>query len=491
MEVIWGISALNHDASITVMDSGNNILFAAHSERYSRIKNDRFLNSNIIDAAKKFGNPVQIAWFEKPYLKKSRQAFAGQWDEVWTPTPSAYLGTLNLGHIPVVYIPHHQSHAAAGYFTSKFSNAAIIVVDAIGEWDTISVWDAKAASLKKIHSVRYPSSLGLLYSAMTQRVGLKPNEEEYILMGMAAYGKPIHTESILNDFVSYYKTPDFTLRENVHRGIRQWRPDLSTEQDFMDIAASIQLITENFMCDIAKWARQNIQSDNLILMGGCALNCVANEKIARLGLFKDIWIMPNPGDAGSSLGAILAYTQVHANWNNPYLGTNIDRPFDVSKVVDAIVSDKIIGIATGRAEFGPRALGNRSLIADPRGDEIKSKVNAIKKRQQFRPFAPIVLEGLAHSYFDMPVRTSPYMQFTARCLRPDLFPAICHVDGSSRVQTLNEEQNPRIFAVLTEFYRRTGCPILLNTSLNIKGEPLVDSWEDAMQFQSKYNITIF
>lgn len=491
MEVIWGISALNHDASITVMDSGNNILFAAHSERYSRIKNDRFLNSDIIDAAKKFGNPSRIVWFEKPYLKKMRQAFAGQWDEVWTHTPSTYLGTLNLSHIPVTYTPHHESHAAAGYFTSKFSNAAIIVVDAIGEWDTISVWDAKGSNLKKIHSVEYPNSLGLLYSAMTQRIGLKPNEEEYILMGMAAYGRPIHVESIIDDFVSYYKTPHFTLKENVHRGIRYWRPDLTTEQDFMDIAASIQLITENFMCDIAKWARQNIQSNNLILMGGVALNCVANEKIARLELFEDIWIMPNPGDAGSSLGAILAYTQVHANWDNPYLGTNIDRYFDVSATVDAIISNKIIGIATGRAEFGPRALGNRSLIADPRGNEIKAKVNEIKKRQQFRPFAPIVLEHLAHNYFDMPVKTSPYMQFTAKCLRPDLFPAICHVDGSSRVQTLNEEQNPRIFAVLTEFYRRTGCPILLNTSLNIKGEPLVDNWEDAVEFQNKYNIPMF
>ncbi len=490
MNTIWGISALNHDASITVVQH-NKILFAGHSERYSRIKNDCYLNHSIVRDAMSFGIPDRIVWFEKPILKKSRQVYAGQWGEVFTQTPADYLRNFRLNDIPISYVHHHMSHAAAGYYTSSFNDAAIIVVDAIGEWDTISVWHGKHDLLTKIHSVQYPHSIGLLYSAMTQRVGLKPNEEEYILMGMAAYGKPIYKDIIFADFIETMSGPDITLKENVHKGAGHWRPDLKTENDYMNIAASIQSIVEDFMSNLAAWAKRVTDSRNLVIMGGVALNCVANEKIARSKLFKDIWIMPNPGDAGSSLGCIAAYLKEKIIWDSPYLGTNIDRPFDTSAVADAIIKNKIIGIATGRAEFGPRALGNRSLIADPRGDTIKEQVNNIKKRQQFRPFAPIVLEHLAHEYFDLPVKTSPYMQFTAKCLRPDLFPAICHVDGSSRVQTLNERQNPKIYAVLDNFYNKTGYPILLNTSLNIKGEPLVDSWEDALQFQSKYKINIF
>ena len=490
MNIIWGVCALNHDASITVM-RGNEILFAGHSERYSRIKNDPYLNDKLIADALTYGKPSELVWFEKPILKKSRQLYASQWHDVMSQTPAAYLKSTSLCDIPVTYVPHHESHAAAGYYTSKFNDAAVVVVDAIGEWDTISVWHAIGNTMTKVHSVQYPDSLGLLYSAVTHRIGLKPNEEEYILMGMAAYGKPVYYEDLMNDIVEDATAPNFRLRVNLHQGMRNWRPDIKSEQDYMNLAASVQLITENFMCDIARWARKNVPSPNLVLMGGCALNCVANEKIARTGLYDDIWIMPNPGDAGSSLGAILAHTKIKAAWHNPYLGTNISQPFKIGAAVDALCNGDIIGVAQGRAEFGPRALGNRSILADPRGDTIKDRVNDIKKRQRFRPFAPIVLEHLADKYFDMPVNTSPYMQFTAACLRSDLFPAICHVDGSSRVQTLNREQNPLMYELLNQFYKKTGCPILLNTSLNIKGEPLVDSWEDALRFQSKYNVKIF
>jgi len=489
MNLIWGICALNHDASITVM-SGNEILFAGHAERYSRIKNDPLLNSGLISAALAYGKPDKLIWFEQPYLKKSRQVYAGQWDEVKSQSPKAYLKSLGL-NLPIEYIPHHESHAAAGYFTSGFDDAAIVVVDAIGEWDTISVWHAEGDKLKKIHSTHYPNSLGLLYSAVTHRIGLKPNEEEYILMGMAAYGQPRYYEDLKNDLIADCNAPNFKLKENLHRGMRWWREDLSTEQDFMDIAASIQKIAEEFMCDITCWAAKNAPSTNLVLMGGCALNCVANEKIARQNLFDNIWIMPNPGDAGSSLGCILSHTKSKAIWISPYLGTDISREFIMGTAVKALSEGNIIGVATGRAEFGPRALGNRSLLADPRGNTIKDRVNDIKKRQRFRPFAPIVIEDLADQYFDMPVKTSPYMQFTAKCRHPELYPAICHIDGSSRVQTLNKDQNPKIYELLTQFYETTGCPILLNTSLNIKGEPLVDSWEDAIRFQNKYGVQIF
>ena len=490
MKTYWGISALNHDASITVVRN-NEILFAAHAERYSRIKNDQFLNDKIISAALQYGEPDEIVWFEKPFLKKTRQAYAGQWSEVMGQSPRKYMNSLGFFDVPIEYVSHHHSHAAAGYFTTPLRSATVIVIDAIGEWDTITVWKAIDNSLKKVTSVTYPDSIGLLYSAMTQRIGLKPNEEEYILMGMAAYGEPKYVDDIKNDFIYNITMPDFKLKENVHRGISWWRPELTTEKDYMDIAASIQQVTEECILNIVKWAADNTTSPNLVLMGGVALNCVANEKIAKTGLYDNIWLMPNPGDSGSSLGAIAAYLSEKLHWKGPYLGTTIDRHLDVNHVVDAILEHKIIGIANGRAEFGPRALGNRSLIADPRGDDIKSAVNDIKKRQQFRPFAPIVLEEFAHEYFDMPVKTSPYMQFTAMCKRQDLFPAICHVDGSSRVQTVNYDQHPKLYAILLEFYNRTGCPILLNTSLNIKGEPLVDTWDDALRFQEKHGIKIF
>jgi carbamoyltransferase len=490
MKIIWGICALNHDASISVT-RGKEILFAGHAERYSKIKNDQLLNSGLISAAMEFGKPDIIVWYEKPVIKKSRQLYSGQWDEVFSQTPKQYLTGCGLGNTPIKYVSHHKSHAAAGYYTSGFNDAVVVVIDAIGEWDTMSVWSGVNNDLTKIHTSKYPNSLGLLYSALTQRIGLKPNEEEYILMGMAAYGRPVHCDSILDSFIEKASADKFVLKTNVHRGVLDWRPDLVSSTDFFDIAASIQRITEDYIISLIQWVSTQVSTKNLVLMGGCALNCVANEKIAKTALFDNIWIMPNPGDAGSSLGAILAYTNSHINWTTPYLGTNIDRPFNVDQVVSAIINEKIIGIASGKAEFGPRALGNRSLIADPRGVTIKDQVNRIKHRQQFRPFAPIVLAEHAATYFEMPVSASPYMQFTAKCKRPDLFPAICHIDGTSRVQTLSRDQNPQLHAVLSEFYKRTGCPILLNTSLNIKGQPLVDTWMDAQAFGKTYGISVF
>lgn len=489
MKIYWGISALNHDASIAAIQ-GDKILFAAHSERYSGIKNDRYLNYLLVQEALTYGHPDEIVWFEKPFLKKTRQFYAGQWNEVKSIMPRSYLAQFGINST-ISYVPHHLSHAAAGYYTSGFDNATIVVVDAIGEWDTISIWSAAGNKLKKVQSCVYPNSIGLLYSAMTDRIGLKANEEEYILMGMAAYGNPIYYNDIKNDFIEEMSGGNLVLKENTHVGIKWWKPELTTERDYMNIAASIQAITEDFMINISQYARKYLPSCNLVLMGGVALNCVANESIARLGMFDNIWIMPNPGDAGSSIGAVAAKLNRKLNWQHPYLGTNIDRPFDPIKVVDAILEHKIIGVANGRAEFGPRALGNRSLIADPRGSTIRDEVNNIKKRQQFRPFAPIVMEDHVHKHFDMPVKTSPYMQFTAKCLQPNLFPAICHIDGTSRVQTLNKEQNPIFYAVLEEFYNRTSCPMLLNTSLNIKGEPLVNTWDDALRFQEVHNIHIF
>lgn len=487
---IWGISALSHDASITVID-GKDILFAGHSERYSKQKNDKLLNPLIVSEALKHGDPDEIIWFEKPFAKKSRQVAAGEWAEAYSNWPKAHLNDLGL-KAPLSYVEHHKSHAAGGYFTSGFSDASILVCDAIGEWATTTVWSVNGKDFTKQFEQKYPHSIGLFYSAMTHRVGLKPNEEEYILMGMAAYGKPRYVEQIKRDLIDISSAPHFECKRNLHLGCMDWlQHDILTEQDTFDLAASAQVIVEEYLLGTAKWMAANLPSKNLVLSGGVALNCVANSKIAELKLFNDIWIMPNPGDAGSSLGAAAYWKKEQLNWQGPYLGTNIDQPFNLSGILSELAFSKIAAIANGRAEFGPRALGNRSLIADPRGKDIKDRVNDIKKRQRFRPFAPMILEQFAHEYFDLPVNASPYMQFTAQCKFPNELPAICHYDGSARVQTVNEKDNPNVFALLSEFYRQTGCPILLNTSLNIKGQPLVDTWEDAATFSNKYNVRIF
>jgi carbamoyltransferase len=484
--IIYGICANEHDASLAVVRD-QDILFASHAERYSRKKNDPHLNEELVTDARAYGEPDLLVWYEKPFLKRTRKLWAGQYEHVARRDGTTYLQQFKF-HAPVQYVGHHESHAAAGFFTSPFEEAAVLVVDAIGEWDTISAWEGRGRSLKKFWSQRYPHSLGLLYSAFTHRVDLKPNEEEYILMGMAAFGEPIYRDLIWSDFIARFDPPHLVLKENVHRGIRWWRPEL---QDRENIAASIQKITEEVLVGIAKWLAKATGQRNLVLMGGLALNCVANAMIAREAVFDDIWIMPNPGDAGSSIGAVAAYTRRHLNWLHPYLGYNIDRPFDLDGALNALRAGEVVGIANGRAEFGPRALGNRSLITDPRGPFTKDRVNLIKKRELFRPFAPIVMAEYADDYFDMPIKTSPYMQFVAKVRHPELFPAISHYDNTARVQTLEYDQNPKLYYLMECFRRETGCPMLLNTSLNIKGEPLVNTWEDAQQFAAKWNIKIF
>jgi len=219
------------------------------------------------------------------------------------------------------------------------------------------------------------------------------------------------------------------------------------------------------------------------------LNCVANSLLAEQ--YPNLWIIPNPGDGGSSLGAAAFVLGEHLDWNNTFLGYDIKGEYPIEPLVDELVKGNIVGVASGRAEFGPRALGNRSLLADPRGDDIKDKVNKIKHRQEFRPFAPAVLEEHAHEIFEMPVQKSQYMQFVAKCKRPDLYPAITHIDGTSRVQTVSETDNPNSYKLIKEFYKKTGCPMLLNTSLNIKGMPIVNNEEHAKAFEEKYGVKVF
>jgi carbamoyltransferase len=485
--MILGITAQNHDASLALID-GDKIVWAAHAERYSRVKNDTLLNHEIIADMRQYGNPTEVVWFEKPLAKSLRKLYSGE--RPWNVEPRDALRTVGLNGLPFHTVGHHQSHAAAGYYTSGFADAAILVVDAIGEWDTVSIWHAQGANMKRKWSKKYPNSIGLFYTAMTQWLGLKPNEEEYILMGMAAYGTPMYAEELLETFFSKWAPPDFKLKHNLHRGCKWWTPNNPTATKF-DIAASVQYIIEMYLLETIDWMAGTIDSDNLVFMGGVALNCVANALIARENYFNNLWIMPNPGDSGSAIGAVAAYTQRHLKWETIYLGTDIKQDVDVEAIVNDLEAGRVVALANGRAEFGPRSLGNRSLLCDPRGPDAKARMNTIKKREQFRPFAPAVLAEHADTYFDMPVTESPYMQFVAQCTAPESLPGICHVDNSSRVQTVTAQDNPVFRSILEEWHKRTGCPILMNTSLNIKGEPLVNTWADALKFNSLHNIPVY
>jgi carbamoyltransferase len=485
----WGISALSHDASLAVVQD-DEVIFAAHSERYSRIKNDPFLADELIAEALMYGPPGSIAWYERPMVKKARHVRAGQWADAWSRTdiPRRYLRTLNLSfQLPeIYYADHHDSHAAGGFATSSFDEAAVIVADAIGEFRTFTIGHFAAdGRYEKLHDCSYPNSLGLLYSAFTRRCGYRPNEDEYIVMGLAAYGEPRYTDAIYEDFLEV-TPPTFRLKVNPHRGIGGWLPEASAA----DLAASIQRVAEDLMVSAASWARRHTGSRNLVLSGGIALNCVANTKIAQIGGFENVWIFPNPGDAGSSVGAVAAVTGHRLRCPGPYLGTALAGEYPVEAIIKDLVTTGTVGVANGRAEFGPRALGNRSLLADPRPPDMKDRVNQIKGREPFRPFAPVVRVERAHELFDLPVPTSPYMQFTAPCRAPDEYTAIVHRDGASRVQTVDQAGHPGLYALLEMWEEKTGCPLLLNTSLNSRGEPMLNSADDVAAFSARTGLPV-
>lgn len=489
----WGISALAHDASLAVFDN-DKLLFASHAERYSGVKNDKWLNQKIIDDAKLVGGlPWEIHFYENTWIKKTRQMYSGQWDIVLNkPSIKSHLSKFGINKTKIKMHSHHKSHAAAGYFTSKFDDATVVVIDSIGEWECLTVWQGQGEKLKKVYSQSYPHSVGLWYSAMTQRVHFKPNEEEYILMGMSALGNPnkYYGEMKRNFFNQENEGFKTKFNINLHRGCQGWLPEANTIQDLCDLAASTQSLYEENFERIIGHAKNTLPSKNLVLVGGCALNCVANPLAKKY--YNDVWIIPNPGDAGSSVGCVLDEIG-RIDWPGPYLGYDIEGEYPVYDVIKHLEKDKIVGVANGRAEFGPRALGHRSLLADPRGPDIKDKVNAIKKRQEFRPFAPAILEEHVAEYFDTSLMgdKSPYMQYTARCLKPDEFPAIVHVDNTSRVQTVGKNDgSPGFRSLLENWYAKTGCPMLLNTSLNIKGKPMVNDEKDAVEWTENYGITV-
>jgi carbamoyltransferase len=496
MSHILGISAGFHDAAVTMLSPAGDIVFAAHSERYSKIKNDANLHKDLVQDLVNVEDCFRldaIAYYERPLYKQARQWYSGQGIE-WTKLSTRrivqdQLKIFDISSIPVRSYNHHLSHAAAGFQTSPFDRATVVVIDAIGEWDTISIWGAEYNALgqvtyKRLWRQRYPHSIGLFYSAMTQRCGLKPNEEEYITMGMAAYGSNVFDDVVQTAVIE--NEWEIRLKQNLHLGFAE---DFCKNAGVEEMAHSAQNVAEILILNVMYRAKKLGWSNNLVYMGGVALNCSANKHIGAY--FDNIWIMPNPGDAGSSLGAAALAFGKKVNWRDAFLGRNIAGAYPVNAILDVLLSEKIVGVASGRAEFGPRALGNRSLLADPRGPEIKDQVNEIKRRQKFRPFAPVILEEYAAEYFDMPRgwATSPYMQSVARCRHPDLFPAIVHHDGTSRVQTVARDGSG-IRELLEKWFVMTGCPMLLNTSLNIRGEPMVNDRADADRFEKLYGVRV-
>lgn len=477
--IVLGINETSHDASVSLIKDGK-ILFAGHAERYSKQKNDWYVNDSLISNALQYGFPDQVAYYERPLLKASRlllKGGAGDW------RPRYHLSNMFGRPVPIKSFKHHYSHACAGYYTSPFNDAVVVVLDAIGEYNTSTIWVGEGNNIKLKFKQNYPISFGLFYSAFTDLIGLMPNQEEYIMMGMAAYGDyRKHYSKVIEYF------PSFTQQKyNFHKGISDWQLPIRTEQDKFDIAAAVQKVYEDRLIEFMEYARQKTNKKNLVFMGGCALNSSANTSLWKI--FVDIWIMPNPGDAGSSLGAAAALYGKHVEWKDPYLGYDLGGKYPVEEIVDGILKDGVVAVATGRAEYGPRALGNRSILADPRDPNIKDKVNLIKQRELFRPFAPVVLAEHAYKWFDMDFE-SPYMQYTVKCLQPEKIPSVVHQDGTSRVQTVTKDQHPGLYMAIHSFYMKTGVPVLLNTSLNIKGQPLLNDEEDINQWEKQYGTKI-
>jgi carbamoyltransferase len=492
MKHILGISAGFHDAAVSVVRKDGEIVFAGHSERYSKIKNDPNIHPDLLKECCDYEFDT-VAFYERPWMHNYQQWRSGQ--KAYGPWTTRQAIRQHLGEWyqhparQEVSYRHHLSHAAAGFQTSPFQDACVVVIDAVGEMDTISIWEARyddygRAKYKLQWRQGYPHSIGLFYSAVTKAVGLKPMEEEYITMGMAAYGSNLGTAYLMDQVVT--DRDEIEFYKNLHIGFDDTETIGLGNEDF---AAAAQGVTEYLIMNVIRRARRLVNSDNLVYMGGVALNCVANSRLGEI--YDKIWIMPNPGDAGSSLGAAALAYGGRLRWRDAFLGHDICGAYPVRDLLDRLIIDRIVGVASGRAEWGPRALGNRSLLADPRGPEIKDQVNEIKRRQKFRPFAPVILEEHAQDIFAMPrgFESSPYMQCVAVCNEPDRYPAIVHADLTSRVQTVPRDGSG-IRRLLEEWFVLTGCPMLLNTSLNIRGEPMVNDRSDADRFEQKYGVKV-
>ena len=477
-----GITECMHDASITFIDDQGNIEFAGEAERYSKVKND----ANLHVALKSMIEPNDyITWFEDPMLRRMKLGLM-KYTPVWV--KSKY-NVRTFGN-------HHQSHCASAYYTRPWESSkdtVLLSIDGYGEYQSATIHNHK---FELLYEETYPRSIGSMYSIVTDMLGYKANQEEYIVMGMASFGEPKYVDDIrkAQDKICRYLNLEEDHIDKIGVNLSQVRPNLRMllSQIFKnasnpDIAASLQLWAEQEILKLASRARK--YGSKLCYAGGVAQNVKANSLVREL--FDDMWIAINPTDGGCSLGAAarqyaLATGRDRVNWIDGYLGHDDGGDINPSDVTSYLLQKSMCGVVSGPAEFGPRALGNRSLLADPRLD-IKDTVNTIKRRQKFRPFAPVILEEFVNEYFEGP--TSRYMQYTAQAKHD--YKSVTHVDGSARVQTVPENSRSIIRPILEEWYEKTGIPMLLNTSLNVRGKPICNDRYDAYQFEVTTGAKVF
>ena len=568
---ILGISAFYHDAAAALVRDGD-ILAAAQEERFTRIKHDASFPLNAIRycLSEAAGNEKcrvdVVAFYDKPIIKFSRiltthlavaprglkpfLAAMPVWmkQKLWIPLQIEKAMKSMSMDLPgeVVFFQHHQSHAASAFFPSPFQNAAILTMDGVGEWATTTIGRGRDNRIEILKEIRFPHSLGLLYSAFTHLCGFKVNSGEYKLMGLAPYGKPRYEKLIYEHLVHCKEDGSFRLNmeyfgflgslrmtnDKLHRlfGGPPRQPESEITQREMDLACSIQKVTEDIVMRIARHAHEITDEKNLCLAGGIALNCVANGRLLREGPFEDLWIQPAAGDAGGALGAaLMAWYQAQGNErvvdgakdamkgaylgpaysdeairsflsSNGYSSRELREDDWAQELATLIDAGKIVGVLDGRMEYGPRALGSRSIVGNARSPGMQSRMNLkIKYRESFRPFAPACLNESRGDYFELD-RASPYMLLTARVkksrcievqhnssmdlservhqLRSDI-PAVTHVDYSARVQTVSKDMAPRLHSLIKAFHDLTGCAVIINTSFNVRGEPIVCTPEDA------------
>lgn len=569
---ILGISAYYHDSAAALVKNGS-VIAAAQEERFTRKKHDANFPSNAIEycieqAGISWSQIDKVVFYDKPLLKferlletylavapKGLRAFLMSMP-IWL-KEKLFLKSLLKKELRTLiqnssvptpsmqFTSHHQSHAASAFYPSPFEKAAVLCVDGVGEWATTSVWLGDRKSLKPLWQINFPHSLGLLYSALTYYCGFKVNSGEYKLMGLAPYGEPEFTELILKHLIDVKSDGTFRLNMeyfSFHNGLTMTNKKFNTlfggeprksesplSQKYMNLARSIQEVTELILLRLSDTIHNELKVDYLCLAGGVALNCVANGRILREGPFKDIWVQPAAGDAGGALGAALSswyatdeserlVNSGEDSMKGAYLGkqfsseeiktyldsveacyTELDDEELVEDVARLIEQGNVVGWFSGAMEFGPRALGARSILGDPRSEKMQSQMNLkIKFRESFRPFAPAVLQEKASEWFNLGTQKSPYMLVVAPVnddkrsvvdesikgldklyQKRSEIPAVTHVDFTARVQTVDATTNPKFYKLISAFEKLTDCPILINTSFNVRGEPIVHSPEDA------------
>tara|TARA_X000000950_G_scaffold289037_1_gene409258 strand:+ start:9410 stop:11242 length:1833 start_codon:yes stop_codon:yes gene_type:complete len=571
---ILGISAFYHDSAATLLVDGK-IVASAQEERFTRIKHDKNYPKESIkfclDYYKLSIDDIDyVCFYEKPFMKfdrliKTHVSFFPSGYRYFKESMFEWLSSkiflkrqlvkelkkLSLNsnwNEKLVFSEHHLSHAASAFYPSPFESSAILTIDGVGEWTTTSYGVGKRNNIDIFKEIHFPHSLGLLYSAFTSYLGFKVNSGEYKLMGLAAYGNPIYADLIKDNLVDIKDDGSFRLdmsyfgygnsfqmttnKFHILFGSAPRKPETDISQRDMDLAASIQLVTEQIVMKLSQFVLKETGQKNLVLAGGVALNCVANGKLLKEGLVEKIWIQPAAGDAGGALGAALAtyYKMLKKQRNvnkddsmqGGYLGPEYSQEEVESTLNDlganfsvlgnedllkttcnSLIDGKAVGWHQGRMEFGPRALGSRSILGDPRSPEMQKTLNLkVKYRESFRPFAPSILYETLSKWFNLETK-SPYMAIVSEIkkthrkelhgkekksfgldklyLQRSSLPAITHVDYSARIQTVHKETNPRYHALISKFYELTDCPVLINTSFNIRGEPIVNSPMDAFR----------